>query len=94
MAMKRSGDWTLTYLDGGSGQWVAYCPECGRAPDKRDIFDISAVETCDYCSWSPAAIILVGVTGSATTAAMIPTTMVWLPMAVDVRIEISHPVAS
>lgn len=28
MAMKRSDDWTMEYLDDGSGQWVAYCPEC------------------------------------------------------------------
>lgn len=27
-AMKRSDAWTLTYLDDGSGQWVAYCPDC------------------------------------------------------------------
>jgi hypothetical protein len=33
--------------------------EHGVAPDARDIFDISAVENCDYCTWSPAAIILV-----------------------------------
>ena len=28
MTMTRSDDWTLTYLNDGSGQWVAYCPEC------------------------------------------------------------------
>jgi hypothetical protein len=28
--MKRRDDWNLTYLDDGSGQWVAYCPECDR----------------------------------------------------------------
>lgn len=27
MAMKRN-EWELEYLDDGSGQWVAYCPEC------------------------------------------------------------------
>lgn len=27
-AIKRSDVWTMTYLDGGSGQWIAYCPEC------------------------------------------------------------------
>jgi ribosomal protein L37AE/L43A len=29
------------------------------APDDRDIDDISTVEECAYCGWSPAAIILV-----------------------------------
>jgi len=28
MATRRSDDWTMEYLDDGSGQWVAYCPEC------------------------------------------------------------------
>jgi len=31
----------------------------GIAPDSRDVFDITAVENCDYCNWGPAAIILV-----------------------------------
>lgn len=31
----------------------------GTAPDDRDIDDISAVEECESCHWSPAAIILV-----------------------------------
>ena len=26
--MKRSDAWTLTYLEDGSGQWVAYCSNC------------------------------------------------------------------
>jgi len=29
------------------------------APDDRDVDDISAVEECAYCGWSPAAVILV-----------------------------------
>lgn len=28
VTMKRSDEWNLEYLDDGSGQWVAYCPEC------------------------------------------------------------------
>lgn len=28
MVMKHRDDWTLEYLDDGSGEWVAYCPEC------------------------------------------------------------------
>ena len=32
MTMKRDDDWTMKYLDDGSGHWVAYCPEC--LPDR------------------------------------------------------------
>lgn len=28
LAMKRSEDWVLQYLDDGSGEWVAYCERC------------------------------------------------------------------
>jgi hypothetical protein len=28
MTMKWSDKWELEYLNDGSGQWVAYCPEC------------------------------------------------------------------
>lgn len=28
MTMKRSNEWELEYLDDGSGQWVAHCPDC------------------------------------------------------------------
>lgn len=31
----------------------------GRSPDSRDIDDISAVEECSSCGWSPAAVLLV-----------------------------------
>jgi hypothetical protein len=34
MEMKRSGDWTLEYLDDGSGQWVAYCAACTTGEDQ------------------------------------------------------------
>jgi len=30
MTMKRSDDWQLEYIEDGSGQWVAYCPECSH----------------------------------------------------------------
>lgn len=33
MAMKRSDEWELEYLDDGSGEWVAYCPECSPNAD-------------------------------------------------------------
>jgi hypothetical protein len=28
MTMKQSDEWGLEYLNDGSGQWVAYCPDC------------------------------------------------------------------
>ena len=31
----------------------------GHSPDSRDIDDISAVEKCSSCGWSPAAVLLV-----------------------------------
>jgi hypothetical protein len=33
--------------------------ERGTAPDERDIFDITATEECNSCSWAPAVLILV-----------------------------------
>lgn len=29
----------------------------GRAPDKRNIYDLQAIEECDRCDWSPAVLI-------------------------------------
>ena len=31
----------------------------GHSPDSRDLEDISAVDECDSCGWSPAAVVLV-----------------------------------
>lgn len=28
MTLKRSDGWSMEYLDDGSGEWIAYCPEC------------------------------------------------------------------